>query len=142
MRPGWSWSTWPVGIFEELKAAGLVLADRDREWDGRRNVYTLTGAGSGWAVTIPLVSYSRRRFYALQYRIAELERLLAVNPEGATGGQDDGTGGFPVPTHQWKVGRDECLFREPERREKRQRSCRRERREAPRDRNGETGRAE
>ena len=86
--------TWPVGIFEELKAAGLVLADRDREWDGRRNVYTLAGAGSAWVVTIPFVPYCRHEFYALQHRIAELERLPAVNPEGATGRQDDRDGRF------------------------------------------------
>ena len=62
--------TWPVGIFHELKTAGLVLADRDWDLDGRRNVYTLAGAVSGWTVAIPLIPFLRHEFYALQYRIA------------------------------------------------------------------------
>ena len=63
-------------MIQELEAAGLVLVGKDPDGDGRRNVYTLAGAGSAWAVAIPLVPFRRHEFYALQYRIARLEGLL------------------------------------------------------------------
>ena len=78
---------WPARIFQELETAGLVLSARHWELDGRRNVYTLTGASSAWTVTIPLIHFLRHEFYALQFRVAELEAMLPASTEQARHGR-------------------------------------------------------
>ena len=64
---------WVVHNVGELELAGLVLLSRDPHCDWRRNLYTVNGVETSWAVAIPRVPYSRHGFYLLHQGIAQLE---------------------------------------------------------------------